>query len=68
MLSVQKEDYRTNKADYVIAAMHGRATADDDRDELLARSLWLRDWRSAKLAANPCESLPAHDRPHPSIG
>jgi hypothetical protein len=71
-MSVQKEDYRTNKADYVIAAMQGRATADDDRDELLARkkkSLWLRDWRSAKLAANPCESLPTHGFiHHPSIG
>ena len=62
MLSVQKEDYRTNRVDYVIAAMQGRATADDDRDEILARkkkSLWLSDRRSARLAANPCESLPA---------
>lgn len=67
MLSAQKEDYRTNRADYVIAKC-GRAAADDDRDEILARSLWLRDWRSAKLAANPCESLPAHDKPHPPIG
>jgi hypothetical protein len=54
-------DYRTNRADYVIAARHGREIADDDRDELLARkkqSLWLRDRRSAKLSANPSESLP----------
>jgi hypothetical protein len=61
-MSVQKEDYRTNRADYVIAAMHGWATADDDdRDELLARrkrSLWLSDRRFAKLAANPAESSP----------
>jgi hypothetical protein len=60
-MSVQKEDYRTNRADYAIAAKHGRANADGDRDELLARkkkSLWLRDRRSAKLAANPSESLP----------
>ncbi|RRH91904.1 hypothetical protein EH240_31670 [Mesorhizobium tamadayense] len=46
-MSVQKEeDYRTNRADYAIAARHDRATADGDRDELLARkkkSLWLRD-------------------------
>jgi hypothetical protein len=58
-MSVQEEDYRTNRADYAITAMHGRATADGDRDELLARkrkSPWLRDRRSAKLAANPLES------------
>ena len=61
-MSVQKDDYRTNRADYVIVATHGRATAGDgDRDELLARrkkSLWLRDRRFAKLAANPSESSP----------
>jgi hypothetical protein len=60
-MSVQKEDYRTNRADYAITVIHGRATADGDRDELLARkkkSLWLRDRRSAKLAANPSESSP----------
>ncbi|RNJ41569.1 hypothetical protein B5V01_13670 [Mesorhizobium erdmanii] len=60
-MSVQKEDYRTNRADYVIAATYGRATAYD-REELLARrmkSLWLRDHRrSARLVANPSESLP----------
>jgi hypothetical protein len=61
MMPVQKEDYRTNRADYAIAARHGRAIADDDRDALLARkkqSLWLRDRRSAKLSANPLESFP----------
>lgn len=59
-MSVQKEDYRTNRADYAIAA-HGRKTADDDnREELLAkkRSQWLRDRRTARLTANPSESLP----------
>ena len=64
-MSVQKEDYRTNRADYAIVAMHGRTTADDDRDEILARkkSLWLRDRRSVRLAANPCKSLPPRARP-----
>ena len=61
-MSVQKEDYRTNKADYVIAATPDRATADGGGpDELLARrkkSLLLRDRRFAKLAANPSESSP----------
>ena len=57
-MSGQKEDYRTNRADYAIAAKHG---ADGAREELLARkkmSLWLRDRRSARLAANPTESRP----------
>lgn len=60
-MSVRKEDYRTNKADYVIAAMYGRMDADDDeRDELLTKEkfLRLRDRRFAKLAANPAESSP----------
>jgi hypothetical protein len=61
-MSVQKEDYRTNRADYAIATEHGRALADDDdRGQQLERkkkSLWLRDRRFAKLAANPSESLP----------
>lgn len=61
-MSLRKDDYRTNRADYVIAATHGRATADDDgRDELLARkrkALWLRDRRFAKVTANPSDSLP----------
>ena len=59
-MSVQKEDYRTNRADYSIAA-HGRKTADeDDREELQAknRSLCLRDRRTARLTGNPSESLP----------
>jgi len=64
MLPVQKEDFRTNRADYVIARC-GRSAADDDRDELLARkqSLCLRERRAARLAANPCESLPPRARP-----
>ncbi|QIA23271.1 hypothetical protein [Mesorhizobium sp. AA22] len=57
-MSVQNEDYRTNRADYAIAAKHSRA-ADGNRDELLARKkklLVVRDWRSARLIANPSES------------
>ncbi|TIS60883.1 MAG: hypothetical protein E5W93_09710 [Mesorhizobium sp.] len=60
-MSVQEKDYRTNRADYAIASMQGRSAADDDRNATLKRrekSLWLRDWRIARLAANPCESLP----------
>ncbi|MER8383687.1 MULTISPECIES: hypothetical protein [unclassified Mesorhizobium] len=60
-MTVQKEeDYRTNRADYAIAATHSRATAEGDRHDLLARrkSLWVKDRRSAKLAANPSESSP----------
>jgi hypothetical protein len=57
-MSVQKEDYRTNRADYVIAANRGRAQSDGDRDELARKNLWLRDRRSAKLTANPSESSP----------
>ncbi|TGQ29416.1 hypothetical protein EN859_033315 [Mesorhizobium sp. M00.F.Ca.ET.216.01.1.1] len=60
-MSAQKEDYRTNRADYAIASMQGRSAADDDRNATLERrekSLWLRDPRLARLAANPCESLP----------
>ncbi|WP_292091730.1 hypothetical protein [Mesorhizobium sp.] len=36
-MSAQKEDYRTNRADYAIAAKHGRAAANGNRDKLLAR-------------------------------
>ncbi|CAN7529278.1 hypothetical protein [Mesorhizobium sp. LjRoot246] len=61
-MSIQKGDYRTNRADYAIAAMHGGLTADDsDRDEILARrkkSLWLKDRRSTKSAENPMDSSP----------
>lgn len=63
---MQKEDYRTNRADYVIAAMQGRSAAEDDRKQMLARKetfLRLRDRRLARLAANPCESLPPRARP-----
>jgi Mg-chelatase subunit ChlI len=58
-MSVQKKDYRTNRADYAIAAKHGRATAEGD--ELPARkkkSLLARDRRSEKLTENPSESAP----------
>jgi hypothetical protein len=58
---VQKKDYRTNRADYAIAAKHGRATAEGDREELPARkkkSLLARDRRSEKLTENPSESAP----------
>ncbi|WP_145719891.1 hypothetical protein [Mesorhizobium tianshanense] len=60
-MSVQKEDYRTNRADFAIAAKRGRAAADGHRDELLARKkkpVQLRDRRSADLAANPSDSSP----------
>lgn len=60
-MSAQKEDYRTNRADYAIAAMQDRSDADHDRNETLARkkkSPWLRDTQTARLAATPCESLP----------
>ncbi|MER9236975.1 hypothetical protein NKI56_34165 [Mesorhizobium sp. M0622] len=59
-MSRQKEDYRTNRADYAIAEK-ARATVDGDRNELPARkkkSLLVSDRRSAKLAANPLESAP----------
>ncbi|RWA61209.1 hypothetical protein EN836_17930 [Mesorhizobium sp. M1C.F.Ca.ET.193.01.1.1] len=61
-MSAQKEDYRTNRADYVIAAMQGRSIPDNSRDEKL-KTIWLRDRRLARLAANPCESLPPRARP-----
>jgi hypothetical protein len=60
-MSVQKEDYRTNRADYAIAATRGQSAVEVGRNELMERkkkSLWLRDPRIARLAANPCESLP----------
>ena len=60
-MSIQKADYRTNRADYAIAAKLGREIADSDRDEILAKkkkSLWLADRRSAKSAANPSENSP----------
>lgn len=66
-MSAPKEDYRTNRADYVIAARHARATTEDK----LARkekSLFLKDRRSARLAANPSESSPeAKARPRGSF-
>jgi hypothetical protein len=65
-MSAKKEDYRTNRADYLLAAKKSRATAHDDRNEMRAsetNSLCLRDWRFAALAANPCDSLPEPRRP-----
>ncbi|WP_136620593.1 MULTISPECIES: hypothetical protein [Mesorhizobium] len=65
-MSIQKGDYRTNRADYAIAAMHGGVTAEDSvRDEILARrkkSLWLKERRSAKSAENPMDSSPLPKR------
>ena len=62
-MTTKKEDYRTNRADFLLAAKKGRATADDDRNELLAREMCQRDWRLAALAANPCNSLPEPRKP-----
>lgn len=45
----KEEDYRTNRADYLLAAKKGRATADDDRNELLVREMCQRDWRSPRV-------------------
>ena len=65
-MSIQKGDYRTNRADYAIAAMHGGATTEDSvRDEILARrkkSLWLKERRSAKSAENPMDRSPLPKR------
>ncbi|WP_056582173.1 MULTISPECIES: hypothetical protein [unclassified Mesorhizobium] len=65
-MSIQKGDYRTNRADYAIAATHGGVTAEDSvRDEILARrkkSLWLKERRSAKSAENPMDSSPLPKR------
>jgi hypothetical protein len=61
-MSIQKGDYRTNRADYAIAATPGEVLAEDSvRDKILARrkkSLWLKDRRSAKSAENPMDSSP----------
>jgi len=62
-MSENKEDFRTNRADYLLAAKKGRATADD-RNESLAGEICQRDWRLAALAANPCDSLPEPKRPN----
>lgn len=65
-MSTQKGDYRTNRADYAIAATHGGVTAEDSvRDEILIRrkkSLWLKERRSAKSAENPLDSSPLPER------
>ncbi|TIV61311.1 MAG: hypothetical protein E5V80_05195 [Mesorhizobium sp.] len=63
-MSANEEDFRTNRADYLLAAKKGRATADDDRNELLSREMCQRDWRLAALAANPCNSLPELRKPN----
>jgi len=62
-MTAKKEDYRTNRADYLLAAKKGRATADD-RNESLAGEICQRDWRLASLAANPCNSLPEPRKPN----
>ncbi|TIW29122.1 MAG: hypothetical protein E5V81_02645 [Mesorhizobium sp.] len=62
-MTAKKEDYRTNRADYLLAANKGRATADDDRNESLAREMCQKDWRLAALAANSCNSLPEPRKP-----
>ncbi|MER8750837.1 hypothetical protein NKH57_16370 [Mesorhizobium sp. M1050] len=65
-MSIQKGDYRTNRADYAIAAMHRGVTAEDSvRDDILAarkKSLWLKERRSAKSAENPLDSSPLPKR------
>ncbi|TIW14627.1 MAG: hypothetical protein E5V81_26915 [Mesorhizobium sp.] len=62
-MAATKEDFRTNRADYLLAAKKGRTTADDGY-ELLAREMCQRDWRLAALAANPCNSLPEPRKPN----
>ncbi|KAA3452215.1 hypothetical protein C7I87_02080 [Mesorhizobium sp. SARCC-RB16n] len=58
-MSVQKGDFRTNRADYLIAATKGRSAVELGRDEILERkSLWLRDPRTARFGANPRDSAP----------
>ncbi|TPI30245.1 hypothetical protein FJW07_29595 [Mesorhizobium sp. B3-1-9] len=59
-MTIQKEDYRTNRADYAIASMQGQSAAFDARHERREskKSLWLRDRRLARLAENPCETVP----------
>jgi hypothetical protein len=56
-MSVQNEDYRTNRADYAIAAKHDRA-GKGNRDKLLARKKKLLVARDRSLLANPSESAP----------
>ncbi|CDX34650.1 conserved hypothetical protein [Mesorhizobium plurifarium] len=59
-MTIQKEDYRTNRADYAIASMQSHSVAFDARRETREskKSLWLRDRRIARLAENPCETRP----------
>ncbi|PAP96295.1 hypothetical protein [Mesorhizobium wenxiniae] len=57
-MSVQKKDYRTNRADYAIAAKHGQAAANGNREKLLARKKKLLVVRDRRLIANPSESAP----------
>ncbi|TIN77784.1 MAG: hypothetical protein E5Y09_16615 [Mesorhizobium sp.] len=58
-MSVQNEDYRTNRADYVIAAKDGRADSKGKRHKLLARKKKLLVARDRRLLANPSETAPA---------
>ena len=57
-MSMKNEDYRTNRADYAIAAKHGREAAKGNRDKLVARKKKLLVARDRRLLANPSESAP----------
>ena len=57
-MSVQKEDYRTNRADYALAATGQSAVVVGRNEERGSQTLRRRDSRISRLAANPCESLP----------
>ena len=65
-MAVQKTDYRTNRADYAIAATHTSAvTEDNDLEQMVARkkkALWLKERRSAALAKSPMDSSPLPKR------
>ena len=59
-MSIHKADYRTNRADYAIAAKLGREIADSDRDEILARkkkSLWLSRSAIRQIGGKPVGKL-----------
>ncbi|CAH2409357.1 conserved hypothetical protein [Mesorhizobium escarrei] len=57
-MSVQNEDYRTNRADYAIAAKHGPAAAMGNPNKLLARKKKLLVGRDRRLLASPSDSAP----------
>jgi hypothetical protein len=55
----RKEDYRTNRADYVHDARGHHLNADDDRDKQAVpetRAARLRELRLARLAKDPMSS------------